>query len=86
MRHHPWMMWVVFPFVLLVGRPELHLTGGLSLLMVYLQFPMEGLLVQWVLRRRVTVQGVAGRLFYLHYLCLLQLLMISGAVGRALMR
>ena len=90
-RRHPWTMWVVFPFVLLAGRPEIHagvhLANVLPTIILYLQFPVEGLIVQWAMRRHrhVTVPGVAGRVFYLHYLCLLQLLMISGAVGQALM-
>lgn len=85
MRSHPWTMWAVFPFVLLAGRPELH-AATLPSIILYLQFPVEGLIVQWMLRDRVTLPAVAGRVFYLHYLCLLQLLMISGVVGRALIR
>jgi hypothetical protein len=90
MQRHPWSMWVVFPFVLLAGRPELnmggHLASALPSFILYAQFPVEGLIVQWALRRRVTVHGVAGRLIYLHYLGAVQLLMISGVVGQALMR
>lgn len=90
MRSHPWSMWVVFPFVLLAARPEVQtavpLAGALPMMILYAQFPLEGLIVQWVLRQRVTVQGVAGRVFYMHYLCAVQLLMISGAVGQALLR
>jgi hypothetical protein len=90
LRRHPWSMWVVFPFVLLAGRPELHagahLADTLSLFTLYAQFPVEGLAVQLALRRKVTVQGVAGRMLYLHYLGLMQLLMVSGVVGQALMR
>ena len=82
---HPWGMWAVFPFVLLAGRPELH-AGTLPSIILYLQFPVEGLVVQWAMRRHVTVSGTAGRVFYLHYLCVLQLLMVSGVVGQALMR
>ena len=91
MRRNPWTVWVVFPFVLLAGRSEIHasahLTNILPMIILYLQFPVEGLIVQWTMRRhrRVTLPGVAGRVFYLHYLCLLQLLMLSGAVGQALM-
>ncbi|HVU47215.1 MAG TPA: hypothetical protein VHD85_13880 [Terracidiphilus sp.] len=91
LRRDPWTMWVVFPFVLLAGRPEIHadahLANVLPAAILYLQFPVEGLIVQWAMRqqRSVTVSGVAGRVLYLHYLCLLQLLMISGAVGQALM-
>jgi hypothetical protein len=90
MRTHPWAMWVVFPFVLLAARPEVQmasrLAGALPTLMVYAQFPVEGLIVQLALRRRVTVSGVAGHVFYMHYLCAVQLLMISGVVGQAILR
>lgn len=90
MRSHPWSMWVVFPLVLLAGRPEVQaagsIAGGLPLLMLYLQFPLEGLLVQAALRRRVTVRGVAGQVFYFHYLAAIQLLMVSGVAVRALMQ
>lgn len=90
MRSHPWGMWVVFPFVLLAARPEVQavapMAGALPMLMLYAQFPLEGLIVQSVLRQRVTVPGVAGHVFYLHYLAAMQLLMISGVVGQALMR
>jgi hypothetical protein len=90
MRSHPWAMWVVFPFVLLAARPEVQtasrLAGGLPMLMVYAQFPVEAFIVQLALRRRVTVRGVAGHVFYMHYLCAVQLLMISGVVGQALLR
>jgi len=84
-RSHPLTVWAVFPFVLLANRPELH-AAALSPIVMYLQFPIEGLIVQWATRRHVTVPAVAGRVFYLHYLCVLQLFMISGAAGRALMR
>jgi hypothetical protein len=90
LRRNPRMMSVVFPFVLLAGRPELH-TGAhwaatLPLLIQYAQFPLEGLLAQWALRKRVTVSGVAGCIAYLHYLGLIQLLMIGGVVWPALTR
>lgn len=90
MRSHPWGMWVVFPLVLLAARPEVQaagpIAGGLPLLMLYLQFPLEGLVVQAGLRRRVTVPGVAGQVFYFHYLAAMQLLMVSGVAVRALMQ
>ncbi len=90
MQRHPWSMWLVFPFVLLAGRPELHanphLAGVLPMIILYAQFPVEGLIVQWAMRRHVTVPGVAGRVFCMHYLCLVQLLMISGVVGQALVQ
>lgn len=90
MRSHPWAMWVVFPLVLLAARPEVQAAGpvaaGLPMLMLYAQFPLEALLIQATLRRRVTVPGVAGHVFYFHYLAALQLVMVSGVLARALMR
>lgn len=90
MHSHAWGMWVVFPLVLLAARPEVQAAGpvvaGLPMLMLYLQFPLEGLIVQAALRRRVTVPGVAGQVFYFHYLAAMQLVMVSGVAVRALMR
>ncbi len=87
-RFEPWSMWVVFPFAVLAGRPELRvidrLVRNLPLIVLYLQFPLEGLIALLVLRRRITVPAVAGQIFYFHYLAGLQLLMIGGAVARAL--
>jgi hypothetical protein len=90
MRWHPWSMWVVFPLVLLAARPEVQAAGpmaaGLPMLMLYAQFPLEGLIIQTALRRRVTVPGVAGHVFYFHYLAAMQLVMVSGVVAQALVR
>lgn len=87
-RFEPWGMWIVFPFAVLARRPELHAGGqtgrNLPMLILYVQFPIEGLIARMVLRNRVTVPRVAGQVFYLHYLACLQLLMIGGAVTQAL--
>jgi hypothetical protein len=88
-RFEPWGMGLVFPFAVLAGRPELQtgnpLISNLPLLVLYAQFPLEGLVVRLLLGRRVTVPGVAGQVFYFHYLAGLQLLMIGGALTRALL-
>jgi hypothetical protein len=89
-RFEPWAAGVVFPFAALARRPELHmgarLAGSLPLLFLYAQFPVEGLVARIAVRRRVSVAGVAGQVFYFHFLGALQLLMVSGAVGRILAR
>jgi hypothetical protein len=89
-KFEPWGLWLVFPFAVLACRPELQVLGqivrNLPVVLLYAQFPLEGLIAILALRRRVTVPGVAGQVFYLHYLAGLQLLMISGAVTRALVR
>jgi hypothetical protein len=87
-RFEPWGLWLVFPFAVLACRPELHTLGqlirNLPQIVVYLQFPLEGLLARLILKRRITVRAVAGHVCYFHYLAGLQLLMLSGAVARAL--
>lgn len=87
-RFEPWGMWLVFPFAVLAGRPELHVpvrfVQSLPLIVLYLQFPLEGLAARVILQRRITAPAVAGQIMYFHYLAGLQLLMLSGAVARAL--
>lgn len=87
-RFEPWGLWLVFPFAVLACRPELHALGqlirNLPQIVVYLQFPLEGLLARLILKRRITFPAVAGHMCYFHYLAGLQLLMLSGAVARAL--
>lgn len=88
-RFEPWGMWLVFPFAVLACRPELHAAnqlGNLPMLVLYAQFPFEGVVALLALGRRVTVPRVAGQVFYLHYLAGLQLVMIGGAVTQALIR
>jgi hypothetical protein len=90
MRFEPWAAGLVFPFAALARRPELHagahLAGSLPLLFLYAQFPVEGLIARIAVRSRVSLAGVAGQVFYFHFLGALQLLMVSGAVGRILAR
>jgi hypothetical protein len=89
-RFEPWAMCFVFPFVVIARRPELHalarIAGNLPLLILYAQFPIEGLLARLAFRRRVTVRGVACQVCYFHYLAALQLLMIGGAVAQGIVR
>lgn len=89
-KFEPWGLWLVFPFAVLACRPELHafaqLVRNFPMVVLYAQFPLEGLIARLALRRRVTPGGVAGQVFYLHYLAGLQLVMIGGAVTRALLR
>jgi len=79
-------MRLVFPFVDLSGRHEWHLHGAIATIlprvMLYAQFPIEGLLAKFVLKSRVTLNGVAGQLFYFHFLGAAQLWMVSGALDR----
>jgi hypothetical protein len=77
----PWAARVVFPLVALAGYHELQLGSIMSRLLpqilLYAQFPVEGLVAKIFLRQRVTFAGVAGQLLLFHFL---------GAVGLWLIR
>jgi hypothetical protein len=67
----PWGMRVVFPFVQLAGLHEIgmsdELTRTLPQLMLYLQFPLEGLLVASNLRRGMRLTAAIGPIPALHF-------------------
>jgi hypothetical protein len=81
----PWGMWLVFPFVALSARPELHLGSEiqqiLSQAMLFLQFPLEGLIAKKILKTRITLSGVAGQIFLYHFLGVVQLWLVCRALG-----
>jgi hypothetical protein len=81
----PWGMWLVFPFVSLSERPEMQFGSELKALLpqfvLYAQFPFEGLCAKKFLRGRVTLSGVAGQVLLYHFLGLVQLLLVSTALG-----
>ncbi len=81
----PWGMGIVFPFVVLSGRPELRLGGSifgdLPHVMLYAQFPIEGLLARSLFQRHYTSIGVAGRLICVHVMAAVLLILVSGALG-----
>lgn len=81
----PWGMWLVFPFVELSGRPELHMGAEFQTMapqvMLFLQFPLEGLMAKKFLRGRVTLRGVAGQVMFYHFLGAVQLWLVWRALG-----
>ena len=86
----PWGMWLVFPFVELVGRPELHFGHDFQAsaphIMLFLQFPLEGLIAKKFLRGRVTLRGVASQVMIYHVLGAAQLWLVCRALGVSLLR
>lgn len=90
LRSHPWGMWLVFPFTLLAHRPEIavneQLSRTLPRVILYLQFPLEGLIALLIVRRRVTLPGVTGQIVYFHFLAAVQLAMITGILNPILIR
>jgi hypothetical protein len=80
-----WGMWLVFPFVEIASRNAIH-SGGISqilpTILLYAQFPLEGLLARMFLRNRVTLSGVGRHLLFYHVIGVLQLLLASGTIWR----
>jgi hypothetical protein len=88
--YQPWGMWIVFPFVVLCGRPELSILGDVARVlpqfMLFAQFPLEGLLAKYLLRNHVTFSGVAWQLLFYHALGVAELWLLTGAVTQILPR
>jgi len=78
----PWGMRIVFPLVLLSGLHETgfsdELTRNLPQIMLFLQFPLEGLLTMVTLNRGGKLSSAAGQLVFLHGVCVLVLWMVAG--------
>jgi hypothetical protein len=82
----PWGMRLVFPFAVLAGRPELYMGNEMARIlpqiMLFLQFPIEGLLARYFLSKRVTLSAVGGQVFFVHFLCAVQLWLVSGTLDQ----
>ena len=81
----PWGMWLVFPFVELVARPELHMgpqfAQSAPQVMLFLQFPLEGLMAKKFLKGRVAPRAVLGQVMIYHILGAVQLFLVWRALG-----
>jgi hypothetical protein len=86
--YRPWGLWVSFPMVALAARPEVYMGSKMAALfptlMLYLQFPLEGLLAKFALRGNVTAYGVIVQVLYFHVLCVLELWLVNGGVWQLL--
>ena len=82
----PWGLRVVFPFVQLTGLHEVgmsdELTRTLPQLMLYLQFPLEGLLVASSLRRGMRFSAAVGAIPSLHFVAGLVLWIVALGSSR----
>lgn len=80
----PWGMGLVFPFVVLCGRPELHLgshlAAALPQFMLYAEYPLEGFFAKCIIKGKVRPLAVIGRIACLHLLAGALLLLVSGAI------
>jgi hypothetical protein len=65
-----WAMWLVFPFVVLTGRHDLGIPplviDVLPTAILFLQFPVEGLLAFGGLKRRAPIAAALAPAFFLH--------------------
>lgn len=82
----PWGMRILFPFVVLAGRHEINFGGVVSeylpKVMLYAQFPLEGILAKSILRGRVSFSAVTMQVLFYHFLGAVQLWLISGSLGQ----
>jgi hypothetical protein len=80
-----WGMGIMFPYVVLAGRPELHLSssmaGILPQVILYAQFPIEGLLARSASKPHVTLAAVIGRVACFQILASTLLVLVSGSLG-----
>lgn len=77
----PWLMELIYPYVVLAQRPEVQVGYISSLLpgiLLYAQFPLEGLFAYFVLRHTVRPAGVILEVTLLHCLGLAELWMLTG--------
>jgi hypothetical protein len=85
----PWAVSLLFPFSALVGERGLHFSWGaahaLAQFLLYAQFPLEGLIARVVLKHRVGLFKVFGRVAFLHAFAVLYLLLASGSLSQFLM-
>ena len=81
-----WCMVLVFPFVVLASRPEIQaggpITHALPAVMLFAQFPLEGLLAWFILRSHVKFSSVVMQVFLFHFLGIFELLLLSGRLHR----
>lgn len=85
-----WGMWLIFPFAVIAGRPEIYMGDEMAVIlpmvMLYIQFPLEGLLAKIALKGNVTISGVAGQFLFYHLLGITELWLVNGAVRQVLAR
>ena len=81
----PWGLWGSFPLVALSLQPEMRMGSWMAAMLptaaMYLQFPLEGLLARFTLRKGLTVRRVIEQVGCFHGLCIVDLWLLNGWVG-----
>jgi hypothetical protein len=84
--HDPWGLRVVFPFVQLAALREIgmsdELTRTMPQLMLYLQFPLEGMLVAFNLRKGMKFHTAVAPIPALHFVAALTLWIVRLGAAR----
>ncbi len=82
----PWGMWLLFPFAAMANRPEIsagnQIITNMPLFFMYAQFPIEGLISRFALRKHVTVLRVLGQVLFLHFFALAELWLLNSPFGK----
>jgi hypothetical protein len=81
-----WVMWLVFPFVVLTQRRDLgldeQLTAILPQVILYIQFPLEGVLAYLSLKRRAHAAVALAPAAFLHLAGWFILAMLSMTIAK----
>lgn len=75
-----WGMGIVFPFVALASRSELHMSTTVPEFMLFAQFPLEGLLARIAFKGPTTFKAGTLRMAYCHGMAAVLLLLLSGVL------
>ena len=83
-------MSLVFPLVVIAGRPELYMGDKLAALlpavMLYLQFPLEGFIARTMLKGKVTVTAVLGQVLLYQLMAITLIWLLNGFMAPAIKR
>ncbi len=78
-----WALWLTFPFTMLVERPEFglkwELGGYLPQVVMFLQFPLEGMWMTLSLRQRGRLTFALAPLIFLHLMAAFVLFLLVQA-------
>jgi hypothetical protein len=88
-RFDYWGPVLAFPYVALAARPEIQagpITHLLPAIMLYAQFPIEGWLARYILKRRIRLTSVAAQVLLFHFLGIAELWLLHGELGKLLAR
>jgi len=79
----PGLLATVFPLNALFSFTDLRIPGGLGqslpLILLYAQFPLDGLFARMFLSQRVTLTGVCAQVSFYHFLGSVYIFLVSGA-------